>query len=216
MFLNATRVDAKYCIDTCYQGLLKPISVVYEKALIDSKAIAPFLSLARKLQREYISNTIPPDYFIDIQKTILNERPLHGLLRVFKASIFGFKKIANLDLYFLDVARLFYLNKIQWRRKFFPTKIFSSIPENKKYVYFPLQVDPESSTMVISPMHTDQLSVIESLAKSLPADMILVVKEHLPMLGCRKLEFYRRIMEMPRVVLVNPFQVVRISSKMLH
>ena len=59
--------------------------------------------------------------------------------------------------------------------------------------------------MVISPMHTDQLSVIESLAKSLPADMILVVKEHLPMLGCRKLEFYRRIMEMPRVVLVNPF-----------
>jgi len=58
--------------------------------------------------------------------------------------------------------------------------------------------------MVMSPMHTDQLSVIEALAKSAPSEMIVVVKEHLPMLGRRPKSFYERIRQMPRVVVVSP------------
>jgi len=58
--------------------------------------------------------------------------------------------------------------------------------------------------MVMSPMHTDQLSVIEALAKSAPSEMIVVVKEHLPMLGRRPKGFYERIRRMPRVVFVSP------------
>ena len=30
LFLNATRVGSRYTIDTCYQGLLKPISEIFE------------------------------------------------------------------------------------------------------------------------------------------------------------------------------------------
>jgi len=73
-----------------------------------------------------------------------------------------------------------------------------------KYIYYPLHVDPEASTMVLAPHHTDQLSVIEALSKNAPAEMQIVVKEHGPMLGMRPSGFYETIASMPRVVVVPP------------
>ena len=58
--------------------------------------------------------------------------------------------------------------------------------------------------MVLSPWHTDQLGVVEALAKSAPAHMHIVVKEHSPMLGLRPRGFYRQIAQMPRVILLDP------------
>ena len=88
------------------------------------------------------------------------------------------------------------------------SKLFSPADALKewRYVFFPLHLSPEASTMVLSPMLTDQIAVIEALAKSLPAEMILVVKEHTPMLGRRPAGFYERIAQFPRVVLVSPFE----------
>lgn len=75
----------------------------------------------------------------------------------------------------------------------------------RPYLYFPLQVDPEASTMVLSPYHTDQQNVIELLAKSVPPTMNVVVKEHFPMLGKRPKGFYERIQSLPGVQLLSPF-----------
>lgn len=83
--------------------------------------------------------------------------------------------------------------------------VFSELFPNEKFIYFPLHVDPESSTMVLSPYQTNQLSIIENLSKSLPSDMILVVKEHIPMLGFRPNNFYKKISTMPRVKLLSPY-----------
>ena len=47
--------------------------------------------------------------------------------------------------------------------------------------------------MVLSPWHTDQIAVIEALAKAAPAHMQVAVKEHRPMLGRRPGGFYRQI-----------------------
>jgi hypothetical protein len=70
--------------------------------------------------------------------------------------------------------------------------------------------------MVLSPYHTDQISVIESLAKSAPADMVIVVKEHKPMLGKRPANFYKVISKIPRVILLWPeassFQIINQSE----
>ncbi|WP_299615470.1 hypothetical protein [Pelagibius sp.] len=74
------------------------------------------------------------------------------------------------------------------------------------FAFFPLHVDPEASTMVQSPMHTDQLSLVEAVAKSLPTDMPLLVKEHLPTLGRRPKGFYERLKALPRVLLASPFE----------
>ncbi|ODN65371.1 hypothetical protein [Methylophaga muralis] len=59
--------------------------------------------------------------------------------------------------------------------------------------------------MVLSPWHTNQLAVIEALAKSIPHDAILVVKENPAMLGLRPKDFYETICSFPRVVLINPY-----------
>jgi hypothetical protein len=101
-------------------------------------------------------------------------------------------------------SRMIHHTKVKWKRRLIDRRSFSDIPKRRKYVYFPLHVDPEASTMVMSPSHTDQLSIIEALAKSAPSEMIVVVKEHLPMLGRRPRGFYKRISQMPRVALVGP------------
>ena len=74
------------------------------------------------------------------------------------------------------------------------------------FAFFPLHVEPEASTMVQSPNHTDQLAVIEAIAKNLPSGMRLLVKEHLPMLGRRPSGFYRRLQRLPAVELASPFE----------
>lgn len=82
--------------------------------------------------------------------------------------------------------------------------IFDKINLNNKFVYYPLHVDPEASTMIMSPMHTDQISIIEAISKSIPFDSYLYVKEHVQMWGNRNSEFYDKIKRFPKVKLVHP------------
>ena len=77
---------------------------------------------------------------------------------------------------------------------------------SRPFVYFPLQVNPEASTMVLAPMHTNQFAIVEALVKSLPLGTDLVTKEHIPMLGRRPRDFYRRLADLPGVVLASPFE----------
>ena len=58
--------------------------------------------------------------------------------------------------------------------------------------------------MVLTPLLTDQISVIESLAKCLPMETYLAVKEHVPMMGRRPADFYRRLAAIPKVILISP------------
>lgn len=75
---------------------------------------------------------------------------------------------------------------------------------DKKFLFYTLHVDPEASTMVISPYQTNQMSVIEAIAKSKPIDHILLVKEHLTMIGRRPEDFYDKINSLPGVYMVDP------------
>lgn len=87
------------------------------------------------------------------------------------------------------------------------TRIFNSasVLEDKRFVYFPLHRTPEASTMVLTPLLTDQIAVIEALSKCLPMETWLAVKEHVPMLGRRPVEYYERLAAIPKVVLMSPF-----------
>ncbi len=67
--------------------------------------------------------------------------------------------------------------------------------------------------MLYAPYQTNQLAVIESLSKSLPLGMDLVVKEHPAMMGRRPSGFYRALSRIPKVILVSaherPFELIR-------
>lgn len=88
-----------------------------------------------------------------------------------------------------------------------------------KFVYFPLHVDPEASTMVLSPHQTDQLTVVEAISKALPPGYSVVVKDHSPMLGRRPRDFYRKLRRLPRVHLVDmrldSFALIRKSEAVI-
>lgn len=99
-------------------------------------------------------------------------------------------------------------NCFHYSRKAIHGNFFTSIPENYSYpyVYFPLHYDPEASTMVFAPKFANQLSLIEQIARSLPAGFKLLVKEHIPNTGRRPKGFYEKIKQIPDVVLVSPFE----------
>lgn len=76
--------------------------------------------------------------------------------------------------------------------------------DGRRIVYFTLQQEPESSTLVMAPFATNQVAQLRELALSLPAGAILVVKEHIWALYGRPRGFYEAIREIPNVVLVHP------------
>lgn len=77
---------------------------------------------------------------------------------------------------------------------------------DKPYFFYTLHVDPEASTMVISPYQTNQYAVIEAIAKAKPVDHILIVKEHLTMIGRRPKGFYDKINALPGVYMIDPLE----------
>jgi len=95
----------------------------------------------------------------------------------------------------------------QWLKQNFLNKnTIIKIDSNQKFVYFPLMSEPEKSLSKGAPFFTNQLEVITHIAKSLPVDFKLYVKEHPAMLSRRKRDFsyYKKITELPNVRLVHP------------
>ena len=75
---------------------------------------------------------------------------------------------------------------------------------NEKFIIYPLHYEPESSTLVRAFHFSDQLALIKLIAKLLPLDVKLVVKEHGGNRGYRKPGFYREVSHLPNVVLRPP------------
>ena len=96
--------------------------------------------------------------------------------------------------------------KTRFRKKFIDNNLLKKIDYNQKFIYFPLQLEPERSTLIPATFYTNQLNVITNIAKSLPIDYQLFVKEH-PMQkirGWRETSFYKTIDELPNVELIHP------------
>ena len=72
-----------------------------------------------------------------------------------------------------------------------------------RYVYLPLQVQPEATIDVLSPYFSNQIELARLIALSLPGDTTLVVKEHPLMLDKRSPSFHDKLSRMPNVKLVD-------------
>lgn len=82
---------------------------------------------------------------------------------------------------------------------------FAKPVDGEKFVFFPLHFQPEMTTLVLAPYYVDQIALIENIAKSLPIDHVLYVKEHKASLGRRPLGYYGRIRKIPNVRLITPY-----------
>jgi hypothetical protein len=100
------------------------------------------------------------------------------------------------------------LDKLTLKYRFLQTNRlikFSKIDEimDVKYVYFPLHYEPELVLLVQSQDYLDQLNTIQNISRNLPSNVQLVVKDHPIMVGRRKPEFYKTILGIPNIVLVD-------------
>jgi hypothetical protein len=98
----------------------------------------------------------------------------------------------------------FYFKKRK-RANFINSNFSNKIPK-ENFILFPLHDEPERTTLITAPFFTDQLSIIKKIAKSIPIDYTLVVKEHpaLEMRGWREISYYKEIKKLPNVILLHP------------
>lgn len=74
------------------------------------------------------------------------------------------------------------------------------------FVYFPMNVDEELNLLHYAPFFTNQIEVIRHVAKSIPVDHLLYVKDHIAskLRGWKKIDYYKELMEIPNLKLIHP------------
>lgn len=88
-----------------------------------------------------------------------------------------------------------------WRKK-----MSNELPDlSQKYVYFPLQLQPEMTTSMLgSPIYSDQLNAIEDLQSLLPDDWKIYVKENPKQTPRQRNElFFKRLQDCPKVTYIS-------------
>ena len=92
------------------------------------------------------------------------------------------------------------------RKNFIDKNLLKEVNFTTSFIYFPLHMEQERSTLLDAPFNTDQLQVIKQIVKSLPVGMKLYVKEHPNMKArdWRPISIYKELMELPNVSVLHP------------
>ena len=96
--------------------------------------------------------------------------------------------------------------QVQKRYSFINKNLGLNIPQNEKFVYYPLHIEQERNLLLAAPFFTNQIELIRNIAKSLPISYKLLVKEH-PAQETREwraISDYKKIMKIPNVILIHP------------
>ncbi len=95
--------------------------------------------------------------------------------------------------------------EIKKRKKFLDLNSIKNI-EDDNFILFPMQSTPEAHVLTISAYYSNQITLIENIAKSIPINTILYVKEH-PIQKTklwRSVKDYKKIIAIPNVKLIHP------------
>jgi hypothetical protein len=91
--------------------------------------------------------------------------------------------------------------------------ILASQLDSFGFAFFPLQSEPEISSLIWGKSYMNQIETIRNIARSLPVGMKLLVKEHPRALGYRSSGYYKKILEIPNVLMVDPDLEVQLIIK---
>lgn len=203
--LTHSRIDNRYLLDTCQFGFFKDVDAAKGSASEEA------MIWAKQWLQEYRQNTNKePDYMVYLRDNTKNDLQLFGIAKNFvkacaRAVLYPILKGKKPLLTETSLQRIRETIVIPYKA-FASQKSFKSINVEERlkrpFIYYTLHVDPESSTTHLAPDHTNQLAVIEALAKRKPLHMDLLVKEHPNMIGRRPSYFYDAISKMPSVYLI--------------
>jgi hypothetical protein len=117
-------------------------------------------------------------------------RPFHT--NPFTVAIYSWRFYVNKIVASSTLEKIYKLNR----------SIYDYTQHEENFILYCLHYSPESSTLSQSPVQ-DEFFVITYIAERLPPGFFLLVKEHLPMIGFRDPIFYKRLNELPNIVLVD-------------
>jgi hypothetical protein len=161
---------------------------------------------ARKIVEEYRIKEIRPAYAIkNGKKPRFQVRFISDLVKFILS--FFVKRVPkqNYEKYKENTANYIYDLRNYFRYNLHK-KYFKSSNPDEKYYLFPLHFQPEASTLVTAAFYEKQLFTIDIIAKSIPGDTVLYVKEHYVALGHRETDFYKGLKKYPNVRLINPWE----------
>ena len=162
-----TRVLDRVNLDTSHDFSLQLISEKYrnirdKNIRIDGEAL--------KYLQNYRNTPIKPSYEYVNEKIFYESNSILNFSKnLLRFTYYKFKSFFINESYHQSHKNIYVKLKATLKIKF-QNNIFDKVNLKKKFVYFPLHIDPEASTMVMSPMHTDQISIIEAISKSVPFD----------------------------------------------
>jgi len=92
------------------------------------------------------------------------------------------------------------------RAKFLENNATKNVNLKTPFVYFPLGINDDVNLLHYAPFFTDQIEVIRHIAKSLPIEYKLYVKDHIHAVfrGWKDIRDYQEIMDIPNVTLIHP------------
>ncbi|WP_276499330.1 hypothetical protein [Pontibacter litorisediminis] len=203
--LTHSRVNDRVIIDTDPRDNMERVKEIYQNSAVALSEES--MQFAKEYLINFRKKQHQPDYQVLQNSIYLNKTKLS-----YKAKLFAKRAKGNLDRS-NEFFHTSYLGNVSYESKvvkgiknFWTKKPFFERQSliDKPFFFYPLHVDPEASTMVISAHQTNQLAVLEAIAKSKPINHIVIVKEHVTMIGRRPDGFYEKINSFPGVYMVNP------------
>lgn len=214
--LHEIRLGNRCILDSSIINMADPLKDLFQRACRDESVVADTREEARQLLTRMREEPALPDYHVLMRKSVLKLPPW----KHFAAMLWRTLRRREPD----SLDQPYYMTRFWWEiaRYIKAHRLVMAGPfedwaplRKQNFVYYPLHVDPEATTMVLAPHAANQLMVIEALAKAIPAEWLLVVKDHYTMLGRRPAGFYDRLKAMPKVRLVSPtvstFEVTQAS-----
>lgn len=83
-------------------------------------------------------------------------------------------------------------------------QVFSAPVPGERFLLYPVQFHPESSTSINAAAYHDEYEVIRNIAFSLPVGTWLYVKDHISAFAYPPVDFYRRVAALPNVRFIEP------------
>lgn len=188
----------------CFTGVEK----IFEK-IRAKKYASPFSKEAKKFLTEFRRN--PRPYFpIFIQfgnKARLKFLVLHNIIRTLKMvlELAKIKLFRTLPAGQKSIPPFRFFVELIWKkiRGLAALSLCQKPAAGEEYAFFPLQMEPEVGNSILSPVYANYIETARLAAKSLPVRFKLYVKEHPAMRGIRKLSYYRKILQIPNVRLID-------------
>lgn len=204
----AARIRDLLTLSTDHSGSVQHIKQTYVDMLNDISGHEDAVRDAHEYIDEFVKKPEMPKHQTFADDTIYGKLTKFQLLILLAQAAWPLYKNKSLQMLYPFTRFVTHFRDSFNRRYLKKRGIFKKVGDipDGQYALFPLHHDPEASTMVWSPMFTDQLAAIEAISKSIPLTWTLAVKEHRSTWGKRPLSFYKRLLRIPKVVLIHPME----------